>query len=337
MRILSSLFICFVILAFAPKQSSRAFFINGVAQGTTYHIAYYAKDSIVTKSQIDSIFQSIDSSLSLYKPYSLVNQFNKSAMGIEADSHLLAVVAQGIKTYRSTKGIFDISVYPFTEAWGFGVKRTDRVPDKTMIHQLSTCVGTDLLFISGNKLQKKKDCVRLDPNGIAQGYTVDILGNFLDIHGVENWLVEVGGELKVKGRKQPSNELMKVAIEVPGEDGLDFSLQKRVISIDHGAITTSGSYRKFYESQGKKISHIIDARTGFPAKNELISVTVYARDAIVADAFDNALMVMGLKKALAFTEKRNDISAHFIYRKRDGSIADTASSRFQKLFINSND
>ena len=124
---------------------------------------------------------------------------------------------------------------------------------------------------------------------------------------------------------------MKIGIEAPGEDNFQLSMISKIIVTESGAITTSGSYRKFYESEGKKISHLIDPRTGYPARNELISVTVYAKDAITADAFDNALMVMGLQKALQFVEQRNDIAAHFIYRTPNGAVADTASSRFYKL------
>ena len=124
---------------------------------------------------------------------------------------------------------------------------------------------------------------------------------------------------------------MKVGIEAPGENDFELSMISKVVAVEQGAITTSGSYRKFYESEGKKITHIIDPRTGYPAQNELISVTVYARDAITADAYDNALMVMGLKKALQFVEQRKEMAAHFIYRTAAGAIADTASSRFYKL------
>jgi thiamine biosynthesis lipoprotein len=124
---------------------------------------------------------------------------------------------------------------------------------------------------------------------------------------------------------------MKIGIEAPGDNDFELSMISKIVAVDSGAITTSGSYRKFYESDGKKISHLIDPRTGYPAHNELISVTVYARDAITADAYDNALMVMGLKKALQFVEKRKDMAAHFIYRTSKGAVADTASSRFYKL------
>jgi len=173
--------------------------------------------------------------------------------------------------------------------------------------------------------------VKLDPNGIAQGYTVDVIADFLEGNGIRNYLVEVGGELRVKGRKYPEDEPMKVGIELPGEDEFENSILQHVISIDSGAVTTSGSYRKFYESKGKKISHILDGKTGFPSQNELISVTVIAKDGITADAYDNALMAMGLSKALKFVEGRKDMSAHFIYKLKNGQIRDTASTEFYRF------
>jgi thiamine biosynthesis lipoprotein len=243
----------------------------------------------------------------------------------------MEVVNKSIETCISTKGIFDITVYPYTEAWGFGIKKIDSTPSDKAIQQLHSCVGSKKLYWTGNKLGKKAACVKLDPNGIAQGYSVDIIADFLSANGINNYMVEIGGEMRVKGRKLPDHAMMKIAIEVPGEDRWSVSLSQRIIVIEEGAVTTSGNYRKFYESNGKKISHIIDARTGYPAQNELISVTVFAKDAITADAYDNALMVMGLKKALAFVKNRKDISAHFIYYKKDGTVTDTASVGFYKL------
>ena len=325
----SVLFVSFYLLISASGfQEFRKFEINGFAQGTSYHITYYSVRENVTKEIIDSIFNSIDSSLSLYKPYSLVNRFNKSQNGLVVDQHIKKVVNKAIETYEQTNGVFDITIYPLTEAWGFGVKKISATPTAAKVKSLKACVNSNLLGWSGNKLVKKKSCVKLDPNGIAQGYTVDLIADFLERNGIKNYLVEVGGEIRVKGRKYPENEAMKVGIELPGEDEFESSILQHVISIDSGAVTTSGSYRKFYESKGKKISHILDARTGFPAQNELISVTVIAKDAITADAYDNALMAMGLTKALQFVEKRKDISAHFIYRARNEKIRDTASKGF---------
>jgi len=244
---------------------------------------------------------------------------------------MLTVVRKSIDTYQQTGGIFDITVEPLVQAWGFGPKKITALPDSATIRALKKCVGSNNLVLKGAELLKLKPCIKIDVNGIAQGYSVDVVANYLEAHGVRNYLVEIGGEIRVKGHKQPGGEKMKIGIEAPGDNDFELTMISRIVAVDSGAITTSGSYRKFYESQGKKISHLIDPRTGYPSQNELISVTVFARDAITADAYDNALMVMGLKKAMQFVEKRKDMAAHFIYRTSKGAVADTATSRFYKL------
>jgi thiamine biosynthesis lipoprotein len=327
--------ICIIILLFTsfhPPQTLKKFTITGHAQGTTYSITYYASDSIVTKYQTDSLLNKIDSSLSIYKSYSLISQFNNSESGITIDDHFKNVVEKSLAVCRDTKGIFDITILPIIQAWGFGTKPIDSLPSKATIRILKKCVSSKYLSLDDHQLKKSRPCIKLDVNGIAQGYSVDVLATLLEKNGIHNYIVELGGEISVKGRKQPGNEKMRIGIEAPPDNEFAPGSVQRIVELDSGAITTSGSYRKYYESQGKKISHIIDARTGYPAQNELISVTVYAKNAIIADAYDNALMVMGLKKALNFVEKRNDIAAHFIYRKSNGAVADTASSQFYKLF-----
>ena len=312
--------------------------MNGNAQGTTYHITWYALDSTISQQQIDSILAKIDTSLSIYNPQSLISQFNNKPGFINMDDHFRKVIDKSLDTYRQTGGIFDITVEPLVEAWGFGPKKMTNLPDSATIKAIKECIGSNNLYIGPSSLYKNglalcrlKPCIKIDVNGIAQGYSVDVIANYLEAHAIQNYLVEVGGEIRVKGHKQPSGEKMKIGIEAPGENDFELSVIKKVITVDNGAITTSGSYRKFYESEGQKITHLIDPRTGYPAQNELISVTVYARDAITADAYDNALMVMGLHNALQFVEKRKDIAAHFIYRTNNGTIADTASRRFYKL------
>lgn len=304
--------------------------INGLAQGTTYHIVYYAQDSVVKKQQVDSILNSLDSSLSIYKPYSLINTFNNSDNGAQLDEHLYAVINKSLNTYKQTGGIFDITVFPLVQAWGFAAKHPDALPDSAKILELKKCVSSEYLQLKDHYLSKTKPCVQIDVNGIAQGYSVDIVANYLVQQNIHDYVVEIGGEIRVNGHK-PDGEKMKIGIEAPGNDSTDEEMMEKVLQMDHGAITTSGSYRKFYESDGKKISHIINPFTGYSAQNELISVTVYAKDAFTADAYDNALMVMGLQNAMQFVEKRKDMAAFFIYRKPDGIVADTASSRFYKM------
>jgi len=327
---LSGLGIWFINATYQPHVPEKIE-INGIAQGTTYHIIYYAPDSIIKKAQVDSILDKIDSSLSLYKTYSLINQFNNSTIGIFPDIHFKTVVNKAIQVYQQTNGLFDITVGPLTAAWGFGPNKIKDIPDSAAIREILPCVSSRLLYWDRDMLKKKKACVKLDANGIAQGYSVDVLAAFFEHQGIRNYVIELGGEIRIKGHKYPGNEKMKIGIESPGDDP-EFSLIEKVVWLEKGAITTSGNYRRYYESDGKKITHLINPKTGYSLQNELISVTVYANDAITADGYDNALMAMGLTKAMDFVEKRKNIAAHFIYRKVDGTIADTMSKRFAALF-----
>lgn len=327
----TSVFISILLLFFSAKHKEiRKIQINGFAQGTTYHVTYYAPDSIVVKQQIDSILNKIDSSLSLYKPYSLINQFNSAKEGLSVDDHFKKVVNYALDTYRQTTGYFDITVYPLTDAWGFGPVKRDQQPSAEKVQSLLSCIGSYRLYWQQDKLMKKEPCVQLDANGIAQGYSVDVLADFLERNDIKNYLVELGGEIRIKGRKYPQNEKMTVAIEAPGDNAEEPIIQQK-LWIEDGAITTSGTYRRYYETKKMRVSHLMNPLTGYPGNNELISVSVYAKDAMTADAYDNALMIMGLKKALAFIEKRNDMEAFFIYRSNDGTIRDTTSQGFYEF------
>lgn len=323
-----------------PQQNKKQSFyiINGYAQGTTYHITYSQTDSIVTQKQVDSILNKIDSSLSLYKPYSLINRFNNSAAGTVVDDHFIKVVKKSIDTYQQTNGAFDITVKPLVQAWGFGVNASGSLPDNSTIAEIKKCTGSKKLQLKNNarlpdgqELLKTMPCIQIDCNGIAQGYSVDVLADFLEQHNIENYLVELGGEIRVKG-KNKNGELWAVGIESSGDD-MDFLANQHTIYISNCAVTTSGSYREFYTKDSKKYSHIINPVTGYPVDNGMVSVTVIAKDAITADAYDNAFMVMGLKRSFEFLNGNKDMEAFFVYKKANGIISDTASVGFYR-FLN---
>ena len=325
-------FILLSLFSFTDKKKEvRAFRISGFAQGTSYHIVYYAVDSLVSQNQVDSVFARIDSSLSIYKHYSLISQFNRSQSGIPVDAMLGEVVKKSLHIFKKSNGAFDITVQPLVQAWGFGAIRITTFPDSGQIKSLLSCVGSDHIRLIGKRLIKDKPCVGIDVNGIAQGYSVDLLAAFLESKHITDYLVELGGEIRVEGRKQPSGEIMTVGIESPGDDANNRLPVTRKIRLDHGAITTSGNYRKFYQNGLKKITHLINPSTGYPVQNEMISVTVIAEDAITADGYDNALMDMGLQKAMTFIGRQKKMQAYFIYYKPDGSVADTASAGFYEL------
>src|SRR5262249_5610265 len=153
-------------------------------------------------------------------------------------------------------------------------------PTDATIKSLLHCVGTNKIILSGNTLTKSSPCVHIDVNGIAQGYSVDLVADFLESKGITDYLVEIGGEIRVKGHKQPSGEKMTIGIEGPSGNNNDAFPMKKILRIDHGAVTTSGNYRKYYEAGGQKISHLINPKTGYPLRNEIISVTIIAKDAI---------------------------------------------------------
>ena len=324
------------ILSILPSCSTRIspsysqFQISGFAQGTSYQISYYASDAIISSRSIDQKFSELDSSLSIYKSYSLINKFNNSETGIEMDEHLKKVVKRSIKIWKESEGVFDISILAIVEAWGFGVKRHSNQPSEEVISRALACSGSDKLHILGNKLIKDIPCLKIDVNGIAQGYSVDVIADFIESQGVQNYLIEIGGEIRVKGRKQPGKQIMRIGIEQPVYDKNEEASIQKIIELKSGAMTTSGNYRKYLQNGSKRLSHLMDPKTGSPLENEMISVTVRTSNAMSADGYDNVLIGMGLKKAFAFLKKHKGLEAYFIYQDANGTVRDTASLGFFK-------
>ena len=180
------------LLAFSfyqNKSDLQPYHLTGFAQGTTYSITYYANDSIVTNHHVESILSAVDSSMSLYKSYSKINRFNASDSGIVIDTFFQNVVKRSIEVFNATIGVFDITVYPFVDVWGFGPTKNESTPDSALIRSLHSCVGSNKIKLTGNYLHKESRCVRIDVNGIAQGYTVDLLAQLLEKNSINNYMV----------------------------------------------------------------------------------------------------------------------------------------------------
>lgn len=302
--------------------------IDGYAQGTTYHIVYYASDSTVTPKQTDSLLKRLDKSVSLYLPNSLICKFNRSAKGIKVDEPFRVLISKALEVNKATNGAVDITVKPLVDSWGFGVKKQNIPPGIKRISHLLKHVGPGQIWLRGSFLHKKSPEVQIDLNGIAQGYSADLLAGLLMQHHIKSYMVEIGGELRIQGPK-PDGSLFTVGIEsVEGNDLAPGPLRK-VISLPEGAVTTSGNYRKHIQAGGKQISHIINSKTGYPAQNEMISITVVAKDGITADAYDNGFMAMGLENTLKYLSKQSGMQAYIIYKKSDGTVADTATKGFK--------
>ena len=317
---------------FAQSPFQR-FSITGTAQGTTYSVVYYSNEKYIQKHSIDSLLNAIDSSLSIYKKFSIISRFNNGTGPIKIDAHLDQVIKMSRSIHNDTKGIFDITIGRLTDYWGFGINTPTEQANKTQLKASLSCKGMDKISIVDSFLFKADPCIKLDVNGIAQGYSVDLMAQLLLKYGLNDFIIELGGEILISGKKLTTNEPIKIAIEFPAESSYERSDSLLQLIINYGAVTTSGIYKKNVESSTKKVNHLFDARNGKSVSNNLIAVTVWAHDATSADGYDNALMVMGLKKGLKFIEKRKDLAAIFFFRSENGQIRMKASSRFAPFIV----
>lgn len=313
-----------------PNTDWSTFTIRGQAQGTTYQVSYYAAKPLIERRSIDSIVAVIDSSMSLYKPHSQINRFNDSTVtALGLDPHFRAVLAKSFEIYHRSEGIFDVTVAPLVQLWGFGPKPQEALPSSLEVRQALSCVGMDKIWLQGDTLVKGEQCVRIDLNGIAQGYTVDVIADFIERKGIRQYVVELGGELRVQGPK-PDGSPLRIGIERPAKHG-GGGLMQEVLAINTGSVTTAGSYRRFVEDDGKTLSHHIDPKTGYPFQSDIVSATIYAPDAITADGYDNVIMAMKPDQAIAFVDNLPGVEVFIIYIAEDGTTAERMSAGFHQL------
>jgi len=307
--------------------------IRGKTQGTTFQVSYYHETKEITRSEIDSILLLVDNSMSLYKESSLISEINRSREGGVLDPHFLVVMKKAIEINEHTNGIFDVTVGPLVAAWGFSHKKPGALPNSTTIAAIMPFVGMEFIQLQNGYLKKLKPEIKIDLNGIAQGYTVDLISDFLLEQGIENFLVEIGGELRVNGMK-PTSKNFVIGIEGPSNSYNNEATIKHTVVLKDQALTTSGSYRNYLLRGKERLSHIIDPKTGYPVKTDILSATVAAKDAITADGYDNALLAMGVADAIKFVNARPEIEAYFVYLNNENKVADTMSMGFRKLLRN---
>ena len=304
---------CVAILCFVScnRTINNTIKISGAAQGTSYTITYLAGEHSNYREAFDSIFKKIDSSLSTYLPVSIISRINKNDTTVIIDDYFSTVFNKSMEVSKKTNGLFDVTVAPIINAYGFGFKKKEKV-NKMLIDSLLKYIGYKKVKLEGKRLVKESPQVMLDFNAIAQGYTVDVLASFLESKHIDNYLVEVGGELRAKGKKL-NDSSWTVGLEQPNET--QTSSLKAVITMNDKALATSGNYKKFYIEDGKKYTHIINPFTGYPAKNNLLSATVIADDCMTADAYATAFMVMGLEQSKEFLAKHKELNLEvfFIY------------------------
>jgi len=297
--------------------------INGYAQGTTWHVSVWKEGGVNTQQlqgEIQKEFNRLDSVLSNYRSDSVIEGFNNNSTTdpIEVGSEIVNLVRVARGVSQASGGCYDLTVRPLFELWGF----SDKVltpPEEAKIQGQLEKVGFDkLLTISDTALRKQVPLLRVDLSSIAQGYSVHRIAEIVERYGIQNYLVEIGGELQTRGQK-PDGSSWRIGIERPLPGG--HSVQK-AITIKQTAplsVMTSGTYRHYFDESGRRYSHIIDAVSGQPVDHSTVSVTVIHDNPTVADAWSTALLCMGYVKGARVAEK-NDIAAFFINETGDGLI-----------------
>lgn len=292
--------------------------VKGETQGTTYLIQY--DDSRNFKTSIDSILLDFDKSLSLYRIDSEISTFNRSHAIRFQSPYFYKVLQKSKEIYEATQGIFDPTIMPLTEAYGFGPKER-QVDTNLNLDSLLNLVGFDQIQFDSIMVQKSKEHVRLDFNGIAQGYSVDLIAEFLESKKIKNYLVEIGGEIRSKGFKKV-NTLWTVGISNPVKPSTILAK----VTLNNRAMTTSGNYRNHFEKDGQVFNHLINPKTGSMDQTNVLSVTVFAKNAITADGYDTAFFLMGIEKTKAFLKTHPDIDVYLIYTEPNGKLKTYISS-----------
>lgn len=299
---------------------------EGMVFGTIYHITY--QSDINYQKEIEAELQKVDNSLSPFNKTSIISRINRNEK-VKVDEMFSEVFQLAEKISGETDGVFDITVAPMVNAWGFGFK-TGNPPTRQTIDSLRAIVGFHTVSMQDGYVIKKNPKTMLDCSAIAKGYGTDVVARFLKKKGVQNFMVEIGGEIVVNGNSEKLQP-WRIGINKPTDDSLNTSQAiQDVVSVSNIAMATSGNYRNFYYKNGKKYAHTIDPKTGYPVQHNILSATVFADDCATADAYATSFMVLGLDGAKKILEKHPELCAYLIYSDQKGSNQIWYSPSLQK-------
>jgi FAD:protein FMN transferase len=307
--------------------------MSGRTMGTTYNVKYRPTPHTLSlkalQIEVDTLLAEINHTMSTYDPESELSRFNRLGTidWVPASDALRAVLKAALEVGAQSEGAFDITVGPLVNLWGFGPEvHQDRIPLERDIAAARARSGLDKITLSDTQptIRKHRSDVFLDLSGIAKGYGVDRVAELMTAHGIEHYMVEIGGEIRVRGFKEQETP-WRIAIEKPlsGERSVH-----TMLALSDIALATSGNYRNFFEIAGRRYSHTIDPTTGWPVDNHLVSVTVLAETSMRADAWATAFQVMGPERGMAIAE-RLGLPVLFVI-ERDGQFEERVCCAFQR-------
>jgi thiamine biosynthesis lipoprotein len=322
------LLVVLVFVSCKQEQKQPALLkLSGPIFGTSYNIQYYAESNVNYQKQFDSLFAVVNQSLSTYIPDSDISKLNRNEI-TDVDEHFKTVFEASKLIYRQTEGVFDPTIGNVVNAWSFGAEKNKFLTDSTTIDSLMQYVGLNRVGLVGDVLKKPKTSY-LEFNAIAKGYGVDVIAEFLESKKADNYLVEIGGEVRVKGKNAEKKSPWRVGLDEPRFDG-EQSVYK-AISLKDEAMATSGTYRKFkIDENGNRYAHIINTKTGYPTKTNVLSVSVIAADCMMADGYATAFQAMGIEKVKWFLNSHPELKVYFIYEANDKEMKTLSLNGFPK-------
>ncbi|KAA6351571.1 FAD:protein FMN transferase [termite gut metagenome] len=309
-----------IVYIFNSNDSQQAYnSIDGKVFGTLYNITYQYNGNL--KSEIEGELKQFDASLSPFNTESVITKVNYN-IEVKTDTLFRNVFRRAMEISAETDGAFDITTALLVNVWNFGFKK-ESSPTASAIDSLLQITGYQKVMIRNDSVVKQDPRIMINCSAIAKGYASDVIAQFLDRKGIKNYMVNIGGEIVVKGENS-NREFWRIGINKPVDDSLAVNQEMQtLLRLTDVGVATSGNYRNYYYKDGQKYAHIIDPHTGYPVAHNLLSATVIAKDCMSADAYATAFMVMGFEKSKAFLDIHPEIAACFIYcDEKEGVVKD---------------
>jgi len=315
-----------VLVSCNSKKELQIVQLEGFVFGTTYHITFLNEEPNTFQKSIDSVFHLMNKSLSTYLPTSDISKVNNGDTTVVIDAYLEEVLQKSKRIYSATDGYFDPTVGNLVNAYGFGSKTLKKEMDSATVLNMMNLVGFDKIMVKNKKVIKSDPQIYFDFNSIAKGFGVDVVGRLLETKKISNYLVEIGGEIRARG-KNKKGQFWTVAIEKPNTDGSQ-SFQT-TIRLENESMATSGNYRKFrITKEGKKYVHTVNPKTGFASESNLLSASVISQsDCADVDAYATAFMAMGLEKTMRFLKNNPEVHVVLLFLDSNGKIQEYSSKQ----------
>jgi thiamine biosynthesis lipoprotein len=323
-------------VACQKEQKDKIVIIQGEAQGSTYSVKYISSSELVSKNAIDSLLLAFDTSLSTYRPDSKISKINEGDTTVVIDDFFIRTFEVSSRIYKETNGLFDPTIGVLVNAYGFGPKKQKIDLSPTKIDSLLQYVGFDKVRLNKNRtISKNYQQTYFDFNAIAQGYSVDVVVDFLKSKGIKNGIVEIGGEIVAFGKNTIDNKNWVIGIDDPTQSPEERTLIAK-IKLENLGMATSGNYRKVKTDSltGEKFVHIINPKTGLSQQSKMLSATVLAPSCIDADGYATAFMVMDVQQTQEFLKNRNDLYVLLIYTDENNQVKQFKTTNFDKLIVN---